>query len=86
MVGDVVCGQGFGSSTINHQSMPLSESRITKWTYCYWVGALVDRLHWYYEMSNWQLASACLIDDDAVNTATDDPIRLDYISPLKLNI
>ena len=40
----------------------------------------------YYEMSTWQLASACLIDDDAVNTATDDPIRLDYISPLKLNI
>ena len=39
------CGQGFGISTINHQSMPLSESIITKWTYWYWVGALVDRLH-----------------------------------------
>jgi hypothetical protein len=87
MVGDEVKDLVFRQSTIN----PCLSMRAEIWNRLvntgiirYWVGALVDRWHWYYEMSNWQLASESLIDGDADNTATGDPLRLDYISPFKL--
>ncbi len=87
MVGDEVKDMVFRQSTINPYLLMRAEiwnRLVNTGIIRYWVGALADRWHWYYEMSNWQLASESLIDGDADNTATGDPLRLDYISPFKL--